>query len=326
MEASLGYLSVVVIAAATLRLMAARRSVWEFVLLGGLIGLGTQVRFEIGIFLPLAIAALMFSRQAGLRQIAAIFGGFVVAVMPWIAFATAYFGSPIPTTFAAKTTGLHLVNSVITKSLGTIVVTGFGVSMLIAAIAIALAARSDEGRERLREYALPILFLIGWPIALFAFYYLKTDELQSPGRYFLPGMATWPIALGLLIAAVPRKQQNRPWLVAALAGCLAVGLVINATSVRPVLNVFNAGYRTAMSHGAEFLREHCRPGDKALIWSDIGVMSWSLKTSLPASDRPTSCRASGSAATSSPTSNNCNYRCPRATRTTALPEPANSII
>jgi hypothetical protein len=274
MEASLGYLSVTVIAAATLRLMQARHSsVRNLALLGALIGLGTQVRFEIGIFLPLSMIALWFSSPSGRQQIAAVVGGFIVAVLPWIVFATAYFGTPIPTTFFAKASSLHIVNISIVKSLGTVVATGFGVSILIAAIAIALASRSVEGRTKLREYAIPLLFLVGWPLALFAFYYIKTDGLQSAARYFLPGMATWPIAVGLIISAVPRKRQYRPWLTAALVGCLAVGFVINVIRIQPVLTAFNGGYRAAMTHGAEYLRDNCKPGDVALIDVDIGIMA-----------------------------------------------------
>ena len=79
METSLAYLAVTIIAAATIRLLMQRRgSVWDLALLGVLIGLGTLVRYEIGIFLPLSMVALAFSRRADRRQIAAILGGFMV--------------------------------------------------------------------------------------------------------------------------------------------------------------------------------------------------------------------------------------------------------
>jgi hypothetical protein len=273
MEPSLAYLAVTAIAAATLWLMRARLiSVWNFVLLGALIGFGTLVRFEIGILLPLSMAALWFPRQTALRRLTAVGCGFVVAVLPWIAFATTYFGSPIPTTFDVKNNILNLVNLPITKTIGAEVVSGFGMSLLMAAVAIALASRTVEGRTKLRAYVTPLCFLVAWPIALFAFYYLKTN-MTSGARYFLPGMATWPIALGLIIATVPRKIQYWAWLAAALVGCVAVALVINEVRVRPAVNSFNSGYRTTMTHGAEYLRDHCRPGDVAQLLSDIGIMS-----------------------------------------------------
>jgi 4-amino-4-deoxy-L-arabinose transferase-like glycosyltransferase len=111
LETSLGYLAVTIIAAFTLWLMDQRRTgVWDLALLGALIGLGTQVRFEIGIFLPLSMVALWFSWPTRRRQIPAVIGGFVVAVLPWLTFATAYFGTPIPTTFSAKADSFHLVH------------------------------------------------------------------------------------------------------------------------------------------------------------------------------------------------------------------------
>ena len=54
---------------------------------------------------------------------------------------------------------------------------------------------------------------------------------------------------------------------------MAVALVINVVRVRPAVNSFNSGYRNTMTHGAEYLRDHCRPGDVALVYADIGVMS-----------------------------------------------------
>ena len=273
MESSLAYLAVTAIVAATLWLMRARPiGAWNFVLLGALIGFSTLVRFEIGILLPLSMAALWCPRQTALRRLAAVSGGFVVAVLPWIAFGTTYFGSPIPTTFGAKTSSLNIVNLAVVKTVGTVVVTGFGVSILIAATAIALASRTVEGRAKLRDYATPLCYLLAWPIVLFGFYYLKTN-IGSQARYLLPGMATWPIALGLIIATVPRKPQYRPWLAVGLVGCVAVALVINIVKVRPVLNSFESGYLTAMAHGAEYLRDHCKPGDVALLLYEIGIMS-----------------------------------------------------
>ncbi len=62
-----------------------------------------------------------------------------------------HFGTPIPTTFFAKASSLHIVNASVVKALGTVVATGFGVSLVLAAIAFAFAFRSVEGRTRLRQ-------------------------------------------------------------------------------------------------------------------------------------------------------------------------------
>jgi 4-amino-4-deoxy-L-arabinose transferase-like glycosyltransferase len=274
METSLGYLTVTVISAATLLLIRAKsESFWYLLGLGILVGLGTEVRFEIGLFLPLTIIALWF---AGLRgRLVVVIVGFAVSFAPWVVFATAYFGSPIPTTFFAKATGFHIVNVAIAKQLGEVVASGFGVSMILAPVAVAMVARNTEGRAKLRSYAIPLTFLMAWPIALFGFYYLKMAVLQSAARYYLPGMATWPIAFGLLVGTVPALALHRYRVAAAagLAACLTAALVLNAMTISPVLAGFNNGYRSAMASGAAYLRANCHRGDVALIYSDIGILA-----------------------------------------------------
>lgn len=281
METSLAYLFVTVIAATALKLISVDdgKSMRRAVTLGVLIGLGTLVRFEIGMLMLLSVAAIWLARQPNPRKVAVlVVGGFTGTFLPWVLFATAYFGTPIPTTFAAKTTSaLHLVNPAVTKGIMLVFATGFGVSALIAVYAASLAMRSADGRDSLRKLALPLAYLLSWPVCLFAFYYLKTSGLQSAGRYFLPGMATWPIAVGLLVATVPRIKRDsngrRALLATALVGSLAAGLTINAANVRPVLTAFNGGYRVAMTHAAEYLRHTCNPGEGALIIVDIGIIA-----------------------------------------------------
>ena len=276
MESSLAYLAVTAIAATTLWIMRSKReSTWHFLVLGILVGLGTEVRFEIGLFLPLTCIALWFSGGQYRTRLLAIIVGFCVSFAPWLGFATAYFGSPLPTTFLAKTTGFHFVNLTITKQLGAVVISGFGLSILLAVVAVVIAISSGDGRSRLRSYALPLMFLMAWPIALFAFYYFKTPYLQSAARYYLPGMATWPFAFGLVVSSIPALALHRYRFAAtsALAACLAVGMVINMLTISPVLTMFNSGYRSAMDEGAAYLRAHCRQGDVALIYVDIGIMA-----------------------------------------------------
>ncbi len=87
-------------------------------------------------------------------------------------------------------------------------------------------------------------------------------------------MATWPIAVGLIISAVPNRHRYRTWLAAALVARLGVGLLIKVAKVQPVLTAFNGGYRTAMIREADYLRDNCKPGDIALIDTDIGIMAY----------------------------------------------------
>lgn len=271
METSLGYLLVALIAACALPLIERREpQVRGAAVLGVTIGVGTLVRFEIGALLLIALFALGVAWRVTGVWVVAIIGGFVVAVLPWIVFAAAVFGTPVPTTFFAKASRYHLFNVSITKSLGAVVTTGFGVSIAIAVVAVMLVIRNGE-QSRLRERLLPLAFLIAWPVLLFAFYYVKTDNLQSAARYYLPGMATWPIALGLIIAAVPATHARV--FAAASALCVVAAIGVNATQIAPTLQNFNGGYRAAMAGGAEYLRSVCRPGDVALVYVDIGILA-----------------------------------------------------
>jgi hypothetical protein len=277
METSLAYLSVTVITFTTLVLSRSKsESIWQLTLLGLIIGLGTEVRFEIGLLLLLSFLALWFSRRENRLQLLAIVAGFCVTFVPWIVFATAYFGTPIPTTFSSATaSGFHVVNLEVTKELGTVVATGLGLSIVLAVAALVIAARSAEGRSRLRSYAGPLTYLLLWPIVLLTFYYIKTNALMSAARYYLPGMATWPIAFGLLVASIPAHdlRRYRLTLISGLVGCLAIGLAINILQIRPVLTAFNDGYRSAMTEGAAFLRASCKPGDVALLVGGLGIMA-----------------------------------------------------
>lgn len=277
METSLAYLAVTVIAMVTLRLIkAGSGSALNFLLLGFLIGLGMQVRFEIGIFLPLSLVALWLAFRPGPRSVAALVGGVFLALLPWAIFAVFYFGTPIPTTFYALGSGRQagqVLNMSVLKVVGAVLATGFGISILIAATAAVIASRSPEGLRRLRSCSIPLLFLLGWPIVLFGYYYVTVNGWSTVARYFVPGMATWPIALGLIISAVPGRPSYRPWLAAAMVACLTLALGITATKIQPALASFNAGYRAVNSEGAKYLQSNCKPGDVALLKNDIGIMA-----------------------------------------------------
>lgn len=274
METSLGYLAVACIAAwALTRCLATHRTHLDLAVLGVLIGIGTMVRFEIGLLLPISLAIVWLAGERRLTAFVTLLVSFIVGVGPWLIFSSLYFGSPIPTTFYAKASSLHIVNVQIVKQIGSVVASGFGVSILLAVAFGFLAFRSAAGRAMIRSSLLPLLFCTAWPIALFAFYYLKTSGLQSAARYFLPGMATWPFIVGLLALAASRNVLYRAISLAGATGCVIVALCINAIQITPVLERFNSGYRVAMSEGASYLQSHCSVGDTALISVDIGIMA-----------------------------------------------------
>ncbi|MGY1752142.1 hypothetical protein [Blastococcus sp. SYSU D01042] len=274
METSLGFLAVALIVWLTVgsdhRLESDRR----LFLAGLAVGLGTLVRFEIGILLVLIVATLFLGGSRVVPRVAIIVAGFAGPVLAWVAFAQAYFGDPVPTTFSAKASSFHLVNVEITRQIVSVVASGYLVSLVAAVGLSVIAIRGGTQPADLAGLRRDGLVLIGWPLALFAFYYLKTDFLQSAARYYLPGMYTWPLVFALLLSLpAVRRAAGSPALIAVGALSLAAALVFNAVQVAPVLQQFNDGYRSTMAEGAAFLRGACRPGDRALISVDIGVMA-----------------------------------------------------
>ena len=275
METTLAYLFVVLIAGLTLRLMQSGEAISgpPIFVLGILVGLGTLVRFEIGLLLPLSLLAVLSNPREGKWKAAFMVVGFASATAPWIMFAHLYFGSVLPTTFAAKTGGLHLFNSGVVTSIATIVLTAAGLSLVFAVYEVTGAFRKQGIGILTGSRARQVLYLVSWPVLLFVFYYLKTNGLQAPARYFLPGMATWPIAAGMMVS-FPPWTRARSWLaISTMVGTVLVGLAVNYFKVQPQFRSFNGEYRAAMSQGAEFLRDHCNAGDSALIVVDIGIMS-----------------------------------------------------
>ena len=286
MEAAVAYAFVGAVVLAVVRLQAARHADGKrYVLLGLVIGAAALTRFEAGLLLPLALIQLAVARglsREHLVRLGLCVVGFVLALVPWVVFSVVTLGSPVPTTFSAKTgPAVILVNTEVTRQLVQVVVSGAWASLLLVAVGVVslLAKRRLGGSLRT---ASSTVLLIGWPLALFAFYYLKTPTLQSAARYYLPGMWTLPVLavvlIGLARAAGPRQRALRgllstPALAAVCALTLVAALVLNAVRVAPVLRAFPDGYQRAMQDGAAYLRASCRPGDVALIYVDIGVLA-----------------------------------------------------
>jgi hypothetical protein len=277
MEASLAFLAVaVIVLLATPPRDRPRIARSRLLLLGLAIGIGTLVRFEIGLFLPLALVSLWLNAPKSRRAGAAlIVGGFAPPLLVWVAFSTFYFGSPVPTTFTAKASSYHLVNLSLLRDIGSVVVSGFSFSLLLGLALVVAMLRLDDERHKLVSLLRQHIVLVGWPLGLFLFYYVKTDYLQSAARYYLPGMYAIPLLIAILLSASSFAQRRiaPPALAAIGVATLILGLVLSLVQVVPVLRQFKDGYRAAMTAGATFLRENCSPGDTALIYVDIGIMA-----------------------------------------------------
>ncbi len=266
--------------------LVARSAPWTAELvLGVIVGVGVLVRFEFGMLLA-CLAVDLYLQRRGVRSVIALLAGAVVPMVAWVVAASITFSDPVPTTFYAKASGWHVVNTGVTRSFLLVMGTSCGVALVVALLAFVRIVRREHASGAV-AFVRAHLTLVAFPVLLFAFYYLRTEELQSAGRYILP--ATLLPAM-LAIAALERARAGaeaagpddavalpRSWsrgLVGAVAVQVVLTLVLFATTVLPVLTKFNDNYRATMTDVAHFLHRHCEPGDVALIRLDIGVVSY----------------------------------------------------
>ena len=111
------------------------------------------------------------------------------------------------------------------------------------------------------------------------FYLMKTDALQSPGRYILPFSATIPVLASLVWHRLASTRTGKSAGCVMIAGIsvaaqLLLSVYVNHVRFAPVLRRMNTEYVATMSSAAEVLNSICQPGDTALIWVDLGVVSW----------------------------------------------------
>ncbi len=238
---------------------------------GVLLGLTALVRPELAL-LPLALLAhgLVSDRAMTLRRLSWVVLGVLAVAVPYVLWSNAYFGSVLPTTFYAKTSGsMELANFDVAKQLAQVVASGLPALALVAVLAAVLARKSDSRAEQ----GDALLFLLV-PLLGFLFFYLKTPMLQSAGRYFLPFLATLPLL------AIPMVQRARlsPSLV---VGCVVIqagtALFLNTTRIAPVLRGMWDGYVATMREGAQTIKARVPEGNDVLVYYDIGVVSWELK-------------------------------------------------
>lgn len=183
----------------------------QFFLLGLVIGLAVLTRYELALLPICIVAELAIIRPAyRITRSMIIALGFLTLFVPWLLFAWAYFGSALPTTFYAKTSGWHLINIGVLETLVQVILSAYMAPLLAALILALLVARKRKSKfdQLLRERFSILLF----PILLFAFYYLQTESLQSPARYFLPALAAVPL-LFVFVTKHCLPAVRRTWIV-----------------------------------------------------------------------------------------------------------------
>jgi hypothetical protein len=254
-----------------------RPELGRFLGLGLAIGVLTLLRFECGLLgLAFFVHHLVNDRRYLIKRYACAALGLAVPLGLWGIYAWSTFHGILPTTLRAKTTdGLIAINPDLLGQYASVLGPGFFAGFLLLAIAVVLMfakGRSDLIATAARRSVLFATFAV----SMLAFYYLKTDSLQSPARYLLPAMAVLPLAITPFLAAA--WDLARPSMRVAAVGLVslqfAVAMGINHLRVAPVLARMNTGYVDAMTAAAIELNRRCMAGDVVLVQFDIGVLSY----------------------------------------------------
>ena len=246
---------------------------------GVVLGIGLLLRPEMGMVLVLALAVQWMRTEGASRFVSVglvLLGTFAI-VAPWCVFAVSHLGSVIPTTFAAKSTQLHLVNLAILKQMGETLAESLLFPTLLILILL-VAARSKEPNSASGRKALAYIIPVGWLVGLIGFYYLKTPELQSPGRYVLPLLPAAAVVIAFLWSGLEaRLSEAQKVMTVVLMGSHAVfAIALNFKLVAPVLQRFESQYAATMRAAADELakRTEGSPNHRVLVEVDIGVLSY----------------------------------------------------
>jgi hypothetical protein len=252
--------------------------------IGAFIGLGTLLRPEIGLVGVGWLLHIAWSdRGSFVARSFASFVGLSSVLLPYMLWAQATFGTVTPTSFTVKaSSGLHVGVTTTMEQIAVVLVSGgLGSLLLCAASSVFALASGWSSPEHDHSQPLFRAFSLLWSIPVFTmlFYMMKTDALQSPGRYILPFTATIPILASLVwhrLAAPLAGRRAGFVLIAAVSIVVQLLLSVWVNHIRfaPVLRRMNTEYVATMSAAAEVLNELCQPGDTALIWVDLGVVSW----------------------------------------------------
>jgi hypothetical protein len=173
----------------------------------------------------------------------------------------------LPSTLSAKTSAaLLLWNQEILREYLTVFGSGIGISIIV--IAVGLFSLRQNGST---ETILPGVIFLAFPVAIFAFYYLKAPGLQSPARYLLPSMATVPLMAAL---ALNRLPSGRITVFMGAMAQLVVAVILMHIRIAPVLAGMRGGYIAAMQDVSDQLQNYCQDGNAVLVQEDIGVISF----------------------------------------------------
>lgn len=243
---------------------------------GIVLGLSFLVRPELILALFLCAVLIPVLGKPGTRvsSPSLAVGGATLVIAPWLYFCHSYFGAALPTAFYAKASAPPVLwnPEVLRQFIGLAVESYFWPSLLLLILTV-LAVRTRGKLAAFRDLLLPVGLVCG----IFAFHYLRTRGLESPGRYLLPFEACVACIVGVLLNVVTdsHNERRRAILVGVFLGLHAVtAIALNHTLLAPVLEAFNMQYRATMTDAAAYLSAHTARTDNVLAAEDIGVVSW----------------------------------------------------
>jgi hypothetical protein len=235
-----------------------------------LFAVGVLARPELGLLLGLTLAADLVRGRVGRAAAGAGLAALVIA--PWMLYAHATFGHVIPDTAAAKgrlsLSGLDLDPlSDVAKAVAA--TSGLEAILVLAAGIVLIAWQERIGRPRLIAHAVPLVWLLGLPLA----YVLAGFDVLS--RYVLPVIPV-VVLYGFLVlewAATRRGHFRRKAVVVLAALVVAQNVGLLARVVYPHTHRFSRGVEECLGGLGRYCADHTPPGSWVAI-ADIGAFGY----------------------------------------------------
>lgn len=237
--AASGMETVLFTALTVLLVVVGSQSRFDPLVTGVLAGLTILTRSEASVLFAIVLSVRLVyppadARQRAVGRLARLFGAGVlslVVVAPYAAFSVAVSGSVLPSTFAAKTAfyGQPVTLAFAVRFIGAVLSqVAISPATLLIPLAIIGAAVTFRQRGTSPSSATVVAWsmVFPWTIALIALYLIRLPVVYQHGRYFIPLM---------------------PWFVVAVVGGCSVALVrLNARRLRLVTLTVAAGAWGAM--------------------------------------------------------------------------------
>lgn len=216
----------------------------------------------------------------------------LVLLAPWLVFGTLYFGSPFPHSIAAKTAAyrlppeaafVRLLQHYATPFFEQNVLSPAGV-FVVFAVYCALCAIGGIHTFRRNPHAWP---LIGYPFVYLAVFALANPLLfrwylspPMPFYFLLIVTGGWRLTRDVVGALVRQKSETVARLAFSLLVLVALGLTLNAWSLRPDHGPDRPAPEMAWfklellyAQAADVIGQYAEPGD-TLGAGDIGVLGY----------------------------------------------------